>query len=412
MAAVLLSSCGTTHPGSAPTSAGPRPTAPVSSAAPSTAAAPPTSATAPSTACSTDRVLATWPAPRLAAQLLVAPVLDYDAATLRDAIGSGVGGILFLGPAPPPAGLAALLGTAAPPRGVPRPLVMADEEGGAVQRLLGAVAPLPSARAVASTMTAAQIGDLGRSVGRQMAALGVDTDLAPVLDLDAGPGPSETDADGTRSYSLDPAVAARDGIAMLGGLQAGGVLPVVKHFPGLGGASGNTDVGPASTRDLHALLAAGLRPFEAAIAAGAPAVMVANASVPGLTTGPASLSPAVIGTLLRSQLGFNGVVLTDSLSAGAVRAAGYDLPAATLAAVAAGADMVLWGSTLTPADTSALTRAGVARTDALLVDTLVSATRTGALPVTTLVRAAAAVLRAKHADLCAAPTGPPTTGGT
>src|SRR5262249_28158003 len=135
------------------------------------------------------------------------------------------------------------------------------------------------------------------------------------VDVDGGAGPSATNPDGSRSFSADPAVAAQYGVAFLQGLRAGGVLPVVKHFPGLGGSSGNTDVGPAQTLPLAALRTAGLPPFEAAIRAGAPAVMIANATVPGLTNLPASLSSNAIDGLLRHDLGFGGLVLTDSLSA-------------------------------------------------------------------------------------------------
>ena len=183
-------------------------------------------------------------------------------------------------------------------------------------------------------------------------------------------------------------------------MQATGVVPVVKHFPGLGGASANTDYGPAATLPLATLRTGGLIPFQAAIAAGASAVMVANAAVPGLTTRPASLSPAVVNGLLRHDLGFDGLVLTDSLSAGAISQSGYQLPQAAVAAVSAGADMVLFGSTLTPAQTALLSPANVSATIGTLVAALGAATTNGSLSVTRLNTAVAHVLAAKHVQLC------------
>jgi len=94
-----------------------------------------------------------------------------------------------------------------------------------------------------------------------MRQLGVDVDLAPVLDLDAGPGPNATDADGSRSFSAVPSLATRYGVAFMQGLEDSGVIPVVKHFPGLGGASGNTDYSVAETPSIAMLDSQGLVPF-------------------------------------------------------------------------------------------------------------------------------------------------------
>jgi beta-N-acetylhexosaminidase len=194
------------------------------------------------------------------------------------------------------------------------------------------------------TMTPGAIEVLAKSVGERLRDLGVTMDLAPVLDLDAAPGPNATDADGTRSFSATVSVATADGLAFASGLLSAGVLPVLKHFPGLGGATGNTDLGPAATKPYVGVDTRGVQPFSAAIRAGAPAVMVANASVPGLTSRPASLSRSVITGLLREKLGFSGLVLTDSLTVPSITAAGYSLPEAAVAAVRAGADEVLFNA--------------------------------------------------------------------
>jgi beta-N-acetylhexosaminidase len=344
-------------------------------------------------------VVASWPLTRRAAELVVVPILDASPDALAVAVQTHAGGVLLLGSVPPAATLQAnLAALARPAQG--GPLVMADEEGGGVERLAGDVQSMPWPRQMAATMTPAEVQQLADQVGHEMSALGVDTDLAPVLDVDAGPFLSAGDPDGPRSFSPDPTVAATYGLAFERGLLAAGVLPVVKHFPGLGGSSGNTDYGPAATPPLSTLQESGLRPFEQAIAAGVPAVMVANASVPGLSAAPASLSPSVVTGLLRGQLHFGGLVVTDSLSAGAITAAGYDLAEAAVAAVSAGDDMVLFGSTLTPADTAQLAAGPLASTTGQIVSALASATAAGRLPAARLDQAVLDVIQAKGESLC------------
>jgi len=184
------------------------------------------------------------------------------------------------------------------------------------------------------------------------------------------------------------------------GLADGGVLPVVKHFPGLGGSTGNTDVGPSTTQPLTALTSSALVPFRAAVRSGAPAVMVSNASVPGLTRSPSSLSPRVIGDLLERQLDFHGLVVTDSLSAGAILTGGRTLAQATVEAIAAGADLVLFGSTLTAADTAQLSATAVRHSYDTVVGALVAAVADDRLPVARLRAAALHVALAAHDNLC------------
>ncbi|HEY5148805.1 MAG TPA: glycoside hydrolase family 3 N-terminal domain-containing protein, partial [Mycobacterium sp.] len=160
------------------------------------------------------------------------------------------------------------------------------------------------------------------------------------------------------------------------------------------------DVAPAATQPLSELATTGLVPFRAVIRAGAPAVMVSNASVPGLTSQPSSLSPAVIGGLLRQQLGFHGLVITDSLSAGAVLTGGRTLPQAAVAAIGAGADLVLFGSTLTPDDTAQLSAPNVQRSYSQIVNGITEAVSDGHLPIARLTAAATTVAGAAHDHLC------------
>jgi beta-N-acetylhexosaminidase len=356
---------------------------------------PPTSTPSPTAtpdACTNLSALADWSLTQLADQTLVVPVEESDVAAVTAEVAAGAGGVILFG-STAPSNLAASLHTlsAAAPAGI-APFVMTDEEGGAVQRMANLVGSLPSARTMAATMSAAQIRSLVTSVALRMHAAGVTMDLAPVLDLDDGVGPNNRDPDGTRSFSLNPQVAAADGIAFLQGLEAGGIIPVVKHFPGLGQASGNTDVAPATTQPWSDLQKAGLLPFQSAIAAGVPAVMIANATVPGLSALPASISPEVMTTVLGDQLGFHGLVITDSLSAGALADIGYSVPRAVVAAITAGADMVLY--TAATSEVAALTQSTAAA--------LVAAVNAGTLDRARLVSAVASILAAKHVDLCPA----------
>ena len=365
----------------------------------------PTSSSSPSPStpgCISRRDITKWSASRRAAELIVVPALDFNVAGLAPLFRAGTGGVIFLGNASTPPDLAGQLRAATTGTDASTaPIVMADVEGGGVQRLPGAVDAFPWPREMAATMTPAQIEQLAESVGHQMLDAGVTMDLAPVVDLDDRPGPSATNPDGLRSFSIEPQVASDDGVAFMQGLRNAGVTPVVKHFPGLGLSTQNTDYGPAATQPIAALRTAGLEPFIAAIAAHAPAIMVGNAYVPGLTTEPASISPAVIQQLLRKQLGFSGLVVTDSLSAGAISQAGYSVPAAAEASIEAGADLVLFGSTLTPAATALLSPANVAKTRRAIVDAIVGAVRGGELKPARLDDAVAHVLTAKHVAVCA-----------
>jgi beta-N-acetylhexosaminidase len=168
---------------------------------------------------------------------------------------------------------------------------------------------------------------------------------------------------------------------------------VVKHFPGLGGSTRNTDYGPARTLTWSVLQKSGLVPFERAIANGATAVMLSNASVPGLTPLPASISPVVVNEL-RQGLGFKGLIVTDSLGAGALSALHLSVAAAAVRALQAGADQILYGPTATPAVTLASAN--------LVASAIVKAVNAGTLSRATLNGAAAQVLAARNTLSCPA----------
>jgi beta-N-acetylhexosaminidase len=227
-----------------------------------------------------------------------------------------------------------------------------------------------------------------------MAGYGVNMDLAPVVDVDGrDEPPSSTNPDGWRSFSGTTSVVTQDGLAFARGLTDGGVIPVLKHFPGLGHATGNTDNGPADTLAWSNLQQVALPPFTAGIAAGMPSIMIANARVPGLTTRPASLSPAVITTQLRRTLGFRGLIMTDSLSARAISGAGYTIPRAAVTSLDAGTDMVMYG----PTGSLAATRQMFDQ----IVAAEVAAVQAGTLSRTRLVQAVTHILRSQQTTVCA-----------
>ena len=220
-------------------------------------------------------------------------------------------------------------------------LVMTDQEGGPVRRLPGA--PAPSARqigAVARPVSAAR--EAGRGAGRNLRGVGMNVNLAPVLDVYRKPG-NFIDAFG-RSYSGRPRTVAALGAAFIRAQQRSGVAATAKHFPGLGAATRtqNTDLRPVTLRlPLRSLRGVDELPYRSAIAAGARLVMVSWARYPALDRRrPAGLSSAAVQGELRRRLGFAGVTVTDALEAGALRGFGPVSDRAVLAA-RAGMDLVL-----------------------------------------------------------------------
>jgi beta-N-acetylhexosaminidase len=337
--------------------------------------------------------LAGWSNSRLAMQTIAVPVSENAVGGAASEVSAGAGGLLLFG-ASAPSNLGSQLASlkTRAPGGIGL-LVMTDEEGGGVQRMSNLVGYLPWPAWMGSHWTASQIQAAVSSVAARMYRYGVNMDLAPVVDVDGrNVPPGSTNPDGWRSFSGNTAVVTRDGIAFMNGLRSAHVVAVLKHFPGLGYASGNTDYGPAHTLPWTTLQTVALPPFIQAMRSGAPAVMVSNATVPGLATNPASLSPAVMREL-RTTLGFHGLVITDSLSAGAISAAGYSVPAAAVKAISVGADMIMFGLQSTPTATASLAFA--------VRNALVSAVSSGRLGRSRLVFAAANVLAARHVNLCA-----------
>jgi len=270
-------------------------------------------------------------------------------ATLLRLIRHGeVGGVIFFGPnvssVPQLAHVIAELdqANASPLNPVRAPLLlMTDQEGGLVRRLPGA--PLLSERQIGeSADPAAAAASAGSSAGLNLRGVGINVNLAPVLDVYRQPG--DFDDQFQRSYSMNPAVVAELGAGFISAQQGEGVAATAKHFPGLGAAAQqqDTDLRPVTlTVPLATLRAVDELPYRAAITAGVQLVMVSWAVYPALDPGrPAGLSPAIVGGELRQRLGFTGVTITDALEAGALRAYGTFGHRALLAAEA-GMDLIL-----------------------------------------------------------------------
>ena len=336
--------------------------------------------------------MAGWGLTRLADEVVAVSIDAAHIGAVGAAAHAGFGALLVFGSRAPAAFSTVVARLQSTTPGGLAMLVMADEEGGGVARLSNRVAVPPWAKSMGANWDPSRIRLAGERLGASMLSAGLNVDLAPVLDVDPSAAyPGRRDPDGLRSFSGVPATVAADGTAFAQGLAAAGVTAVVKHFPGLGGATGNTDYGPAATRPWPQLVGADLAPFAAAFAAGVPAVMVANARVPGLTAEPASLSPAVY-RYLRTRMGFGGLTMTDSLGAGAIAATGLSVPAASVEAVAAGADLVLAGQSPTPAAALALARSTAQAIAAAVTD--------GRLSRATLAEAAAHVVATRNALSC------------
>ena len=223
-------------------------------------------------------------------------------------------------------------------------LLMTDQEGGEVRRLPGP--PFLSEKQIgASANPAAAASTAGTRGGNNLRGVGMNVNLAPVLDVYRQAG--DFDDQFQRSYSMNPNVVSSAGAAFITAQQATGVAATAKHFPGLGAAtaSQNTDAEPVTLNvPLSALRATDEFPYQAAIAAGVKLVMVSWAVYPALgTKRPAGLSSNVVGGELRTRLGFTGVTITDALEAGALSAYGSTQNRATQAA-GAGMDLILCAS--------------------------------------------------------------------
>lgn len=221
------------------------------------------------------------------------------------------------------------------------PLFIAlDQEGGCVARLTEGVTVFAGAMALGASNSEHYAREAGATTGAELSALGVNVNFAPVLDISSNP---RNPGVGARSFGRDPESVARLGAATIKGLQDSGILATAKHFPGLGEARVDShDELPTIDSSRKQLEDSELLPFRAAIEADVGVMMTAHCSYPALdkTRTPCTLSRPMLNDLLREQMGFNGLVITDCLEMAGVEK-GFPASRSVPIAVRAGADMLL-----------------------------------------------------------------------
>jgi len=218
-----------------------------------------------------------------------------------------------------------------------------DQEGGRISRLTMApdipATDVPSEHVIGRTGDPRLARDAGRVLARELRALGMNMDMAPVADLDTNPGNQIV---GDRAYGSDPVETGKMVAAAVRGIQSEDVCAVVKHFPGHGDTHGDSHNGRVSVpHDLARLSRVEFVPFRAGIDAGVDFVMTGHIAAPRVTGNnlPATLSPVLLGDVLRKQLKFDGIVITDDLSMKSLPP--YSPGRLAVAIVQAGADMLL-----------------------------------------------------------------------
>lgn len=310
-------------------------------------------------------------------------------AEYAELLAEGLGGVCYFGSntAAGPAAVAEL--SAAIRAANPRAVIAVDEEGGDVTRLHatdGSPVLGPAALGAADDIELTRA--VGRAIGVELAAAGINVNFAPDADVNCNP---DNPVIGTRSFGAVPDLVARHVVAWTEGLQSAGVAACAKHFPGHGDTAQDSHLElPTLGVDRATLAARELVPFVAAVEAGIATVMTSHILVPAVDPDlPGTLSAPVLG-LLREQLGFDGVIFSDALDmAGA--SAGRGIPETAVLSLAAGADLLCIG----PEKPAALVR----ETQAAIV----AAVRDGRLPEERLRSAAARIARLHRYDMSGAP---------
>ena len=317
---------------------------------------------------------------RLAEAILVPPFPGTTVpAWLLAALDRGLAGVTLFGPNVSDLGqLAALTSRLRDAAG--EPVIAIDEEGGDVTRVAHATgSPYPGNAALGAVDDVALTTEIYRALGSDLAAVGINTNLAPSVDVNSA---ADNPVIGTRSFGADTDLVVRHAAAAVTGLQSAGVAACAKHFPGHGSTSDDSHHMIAAVNgDLDQVRRRDLPPFEAAIAAGVQAIMPGHLRVPGLTGSlPATWSAAALSGLLRGELRFTGVIICDALEMRAVSTP-YGVPEAAVRTVAAGADLLCLGRDQDQ-DTYLAVRAALA-----------TAVTDGRLPALRLEEAAARVAR-------------------
>ncbi|GFZ31686.1 glycoside hydrolase family 3 [Clostridium zeae] len=214
-----------------------------------------------------------------------------------------------------------------------------DEEGGRVSRMPTEYRKLPSSGTIGKKDNEGLSKKVGEILGEEVSSVGFNLDFAPVLDINSNP---KNPIIGDRSFGNNAELVSKLGVATMKGIQSKNIISAVKHFPGHGDTSVDSHKGlPTVNNDINRLRSFELIPFKKAIDNGADMVMVAHILLPNIDkTYPASLSKVVISDLLRKELGFNGVIITDDMTMGAITL-NYDINKAAVTSLKAGSDIVL-----------------------------------------------------------------------
>ena len=214
-----------------------------------------------------------------------------------------------------------------------------DEEGGRVSRMPDEFMKFPSNKEIGKLNDANLSYNVGRILGEELSAFGFNVDFAPVMDINSNP---KNPVIGDRSFGTTPELVSKLGIETMKGIQSRNVISVIKHFPGHGDTDVDSHVGlPRVNNSLKRLKSFELKPFKAAIENNADAVMVAHILLPQIDAkNPASFSKTIISDILRTDLNFNGVVITDDFTMGAITQ-NYNIGEAAVKSINAGSDIVL-----------------------------------------------------------------------
>jgi beta-N-acetylhexosaminidase len=220
-----------------------------------------------------------------------------------------------------------------------------DQEGGRVTRLFEnkGFTEFPSAMAIGATGNTENAERIARAIAKEMKALGLNVNFAPVLDVNNN---AVNPIIGTRSFSSDPNIVAKFGAAFLKGLQSEGVLAFGKHFPGHGDTGTDSHIAlPTVPHNRERLAAIEFVPFKAAMQNDVAGIMTAHVTFPAIDPTEklaATLSPKILTGLLRDEMKYDGLLVTDSLEMGAIGESGYPPPKAAATALKAGADLLLF----------------------------------------------------------------------
>lgn len=263
---------------------------------------------------------------------------------ILDAVRKGIAGAfcLFAYNVESPAQLRALcesLIDAAAQGGFPPPIIGIDQEGGQLMAVNGNATQLSGNMALGATRSPDLARQAGRLLGRELRTVGVNMNFAPSLDININP---QNPVIGIRSFGDDPALVAELGVALIEGMQAEGVIANAKHFPGHGDVVSDTHHGQAFVpHSLKRMQEVELVPFKAAIDANVGAIMTAHITFSALDDQPATISHRILTGLLREEMGYDGLIVTDAMDMHAVaRLGAYE---SVSAALQAGADLIMLG---------------------------------------------------------------------